>query len=282
MTAPLVLYGGNDQKTRDVSADKISPHPTGVDETIIVEDGVNQAGSSDDPLLSGGTATLRGRVMGVFDHRDGTREIHVCTRATLDEPSVASYEEFKAQYHKMTGGRGVASEEKLRSAFHTYVSSCASSADQPRKTAPGFWLSAPGREMARWRREVKLEEPSERPVTIRDLLVCIAGFALNNKLVRLDHQFKGHLFEAGDPIYDFKRGQVKAINKLHKTVVKTGQGCMYVPRKMRDGYVFVDRSCGDAEGAFGECGLIRWYEDGGGNPKYAFWVEDGKISVDMA
>jgi hypothetical protein len=90
VTAPLVSYGGNDQKTRDVSADKISPHPFGVNETIIVEDGVNQAGSSDDPPLSGGTATVRGHVMGIFDHRDGTREVHVSTRATLGEPSIAS------------------------------------------------------------------------------------------------------------------------------------------------------------------------------------------------
>ena len=134
----------------------------------------------------------------------------------------------------MTGGRGVASDDKLQSAFQTYVSSCALSVGQPGSNSPGAWLSAPGREMARWRREVKLDEPSERPVTFRDLLVCIAGFALSNKLVRLDHQFKGHLFEAGDPFYDFKRGQVKAINKLHKTMVKTGQGGMYVPRKMRD------------------------------------------------
>jgi len=94
--------------------------------------------------------------------------------------------------------------------------------------------------------------------------------------VRLDHQFKAHLFEPGHPFYDVKRFQVKAINKLYRTVVKTAQGSIYVPNKMRDGYIFVDRSCGD------EGGMIRWYEDGGGNPKYSFWVEDGKISVDMA
>ena len=214
--APLVSYGGHDQATRDVPADRIPPHPTGVNETIVVKDGVNQEGPT---LLSD-----CGRVRGVFDHRDGTREIHVSTRATLDEPSIASYEEFSSQYYKMTGGRGVASDEKLQSAFRTYVSSCASSVDQPRNTAPGVWLSAPGREMARWRREVKLEEPIERSVTFRDLLVYIAGFALSNQLVRLDHQFKGHLFEPGHPFYDFKRGQVKAINKLYKTVVKTAQG----------------------------------------------------------
>ena len=44
--APLVSYGGHDQETRDVPADQIPPHPTGVNETIIVEDGVNQAGST--------------------------------------------------------------------------------------------------------------------------------------------------------------------------------------------------------------------------------------------
>ena len=195
----LISYGGHNQETRDVPADNIPPHPTGVTETIVVEDGVNQAGSIDDPPLSGGTAPLRGRVMGVFDHRDGTREVHVSTRVASDEPSIASYEEFTALYHRMTIDRGVASEEKLRSAFHCYVSSCASSMDQPRITAPGVWLSAPSREMARWRREVKLEEPVERPVTFRDLLVYIAGFALSNQLVRLDHQFKGHLFEPGHP-----------------------------------------------------------------------------------
>ena len=112
--APPVSYGGHGQETRDVPADQIPPHPTGVNETIIAEDGVNQAG----------TATPRGRVMGVFDHRDGTRDIHVSTRAALDEPSLTSYEEFKALYHRMTVGRGVASDEKLQSVFHTYVSSC--------------------------------------------------------------------------------------------------------------------------------------------------------------
>ena len=88
--------------------------------------------------------------------------------------------------------------------------------------------------VARWRvggAEVKLEEPVERPVTFRDLLVYIASFALSNQLVRLDEQFKGHLFEPGDPFYDFKRVQVKAINKLYKTAVKIGQGCMYVPKR---------------------------------------------------
>jgi hypothetical protein len=53
---PLVSHGSHDQHTRDVPAGSIPPHPTGVTETIVVEDGVNQAGSSDDPPLSGGTA----------------------------------------------------------------------------------------------------------------------------------------------------------------------------------------------------------------------------------
>ena len=83
-------------------------------------------------------------------------------------------------------------------------------------------------------------------MTFREVLVYIAGFALSNQLVRLDHQFKVHLFEPGYPFYDFKRGQVKAINQLYKTAVKKVHG-----------YVFVDRSCGD------EGGMIRWYEEGG-------------------
>jgi hypothetical protein len=39
----LVSYGGHEQETRDAPADTIPPHPTGVKETIVVEDGVNQA-----------------------------------------------------------------------------------------------------------------------------------------------------------------------------------------------------------------------------------------------
>ena len=58
--------------------------------------------------------------------------------------------------------------------------------------------------------------------------------------------------------------------------MKTKQGCLYVPRKTRDGYVFVDRLQG-VEG-----GIICWYEEGGGNLKYSFWVEDGEFRVDMA
>ena len=76
--APLVSYGGHGQQTRDVPADNIPPHPTGVDETIIVEDGVNQAG----------TAPLRGQVVGIFNHSDGTREVHVSTQAALDDPAL--------------------------------------------------------------------------------------------------------------------------------------------------------------------------------------------------
>ena len=53
--------------------------------------------------------------------------------------------------------------------------------------------------MACWRREVKLEEPVECPVTFRDLLVYIASFAFSNQLVRFNERFKGHLFEPGDP-----------------------------------------------------------------------------------
>ena len=66
---------------------------------------------------------------------------------------------------------------------------------------------------------------------------------------------------------------MKAINKPYKTVVKNAQGSIYVPKKMRDGYVFVGRSCGDAEAALGEGGMICW-----GNPKYSFWVEGGKFA----
>ena len=87
----------------------------------------------------------------------------------------------------------------------------------------------------------------------------------------------GHPFEPKNPFYDFKRGQVKAINKPYKTVVENAQGSIYVPKKMRDRYVFVDRLCGDAEAAFGEGGMIRL-----GNPKYSFGVERGKIRIEMA
>ena len=235
---PLVSDGGHDREVRDARTDTIPPHPTGA----------NQAESSDD-------CPPRGQVMA---------------------PNVASYEEFKAEYQKMMGRHGSSSDDRLQPAFRTYVFSCASSVGHPRSTAVGAWLRAPGLEMARWRREVKMEAPTEPPATFRDLLVYIASFALGNQLERLDHQFRGHLFKRDNPFYDFKRGQVNAINKLYKTVVKTGQGCLYVPKKMRDGYVFVDNSCGLGGG------VIRWYEQGGGNPKYSFWMEDGKITVDMA
>ena len=65
-------------------ADQIPPHPTGVKRCIIVEDGINQEG----PTL------LRGRVRGVFDHRDATRAVHMSVLMASSEPNVASYDAF--------------------------------------------------------------------------------------------------------------------------------------------------------------------------------------------
>jgi hypothetical protein len=85
--------------------------------------------------------------------------------------------------------------------------------------------------MARWRREVKLEEPSEHPVTFRGLLVYIAGFALSNQLVRLDDLVKGHLFEPGRPLGQRSQdsGYRRGSAELHAIVLSPK--CVYHARK---------------------------------------------------
>jgi hypothetical protein len=192
------------------------------------------------------------------------------TTCPFTADAVVSYDTFKEHHFSMTARRPDrrASEEKLQRGYRSYVS-------WPTPTSLAAWCNIPTCELLRWLGRVHLEPPATPLVTFKCLLMYIASFALINRLVRMDERFKDHVFSDVGRFYNFTGVQVKAINTLFDSVKETSQGSIYIPKKMKGGYVFVDG--GDGE----QTGMIRWYEVGGGNPKYSFWVKDGEVVVGM-
>jgi hypothetical protein len=182
---------------------------------------------------------------------------------------VETYDEFKtALCFRSQAERAEANVER---AYQAYTSGAYASSNE--------YFTALQLERRRRVRNVSLDPPTVAPATFADLLIHLAQFALANRLERLDLQFRDHpLLQVNDDSYDFNPAQLKVINRLYDDVDKTGGGReLYVPKRMRDGYVFVDSI--DSEVG----GMIRWYEVGGGNPKYSFWLnEDGLVEVSMA
>ncbi len=105
--------------------------------------------------------------------------------STSAGPAFADYNAFKAYYATRIMGDEMPAEDKVQAAFQVYLDSQTPSMQE--------WYSAPFWEQHRWSRSVKLEQPAAPLAEFKDVLVYIAKFALTNRLVRLDDQFKGSM-----------------------------------------------------------------------------------------
>ena len=105
------------------------------------------------------------------------------------------------------------------------------------------------------KRHINYEEEQRKHKEDTDkLLKKLANFCIERNFYRRDNQMGGW--------YHFNWTLLKDLSD--------GNKCAY-----SEGYMFLDEKDGD-------CGMIRLYLKGGGNPKWSFWKEDGELKVSYA
>ena len=98
------------------------------------------------------------------------------------------------------------------------------------------------------------EEQRKHKEDTDKLLKKLANFCIERNFYRRDNQMGGW--------YHFNWTLLKDLSD--------GNKCAY-----SKGYMFLDEKDGD-------CGMIRLYLKGGGNPKWSFWKKDGELKVSYA